>query len=278
MYADLHLHSTVSDGTDSPARLCWLASANGVRAVSITDHDSVEAYRILEGKRLPEDLTLIPGIEISVEADHKMVHILGYYMDISDKKLGDLLDRMSAEKTESTRLNFERAAAGGVFDYEWARVLELNKKRARISGVHVVKAMRHDGYKIPGMGMWEMFKKCFSPADKSYLSVFTVGAYEAIDAIKSAGGVSALAHPGLLEDDGVITDLVSHGLMGLEVFHPTHSEAQVSKYLQAAEKEKLYVVGGTDWHGGNNYREMHFGMYGLEHEGYEILKRGQVSL
>jgi len=271
MYADLHLHSTVSDGTDSPAKLCWLAQENGVKVISLTDHDSVEAYKILETKRLPDDVKLLPGMEISVEIGHKMVHILGYYINIYNNRLEELLAKMSAEKTESTRLNFERAVSDGIFEYKWERVLEFNKKRPRISGVHVVKAMRYDGYKIPGMGMWEMFKKCFFPVDKEYLSVFTVGAYEAIDIIKAAGGVPSLAHPGLLECDGIVYDLIEHGLCGLEVYHPTHTEEQVLKYTRLAEEKNLYVTGGTDWHGGNNYREMHFGMYGLEHDGYKIL-------
>jgi len=256
--------------------LIELAKTNNVRVISITDHDSVGAYKILRNERIPEDIELITGIEISVEGNHKMIHILGYYIDIFDRRLECLLTKMSIEKTESTQLNFENAVSKGVFSYEWERVLELNPSQPRIVGVHVVKAMETDGCNVPGMDIWDMFRKYFLPTSMDYICASTVGAYEAIDAIKAADGVSVLAHPGFLGDDNIVFDLISRGLQGLEVYHRVHSEEETAKYLHIAKKEKLYITGGTDWHGKNNAGDMaHIGICGLTDENYEILKLKQ---
>lgn len=271
MYADLHLHSVYSDGTDTPVELTEYAKTNNVRVISITDHDSINAYKILSNEKIPENIKIIPGIEISVESNHNMIHILGYYIDIFDKQLENLLTKMSAEKTESTRLNFENAVSKGVFSYEWKRVLELNAERERISGVHIVKAMEADRYNIPGMGLWDIFYKYFWPTNTDYICVSTTDMYKAINVIKSAGGVSVIAHPGCLGDDNIVFYLISHGVEGLEVYHPDHSKETSLKYLKIAEKENLYITGGTDWHGKTDTRS--FGMYGLKNNNYKILNR-----
>jgi len=275
MYADLHLHSVYSDGTDTPLELIELAQQNNVRVISITDHDSVAAYKILSNEKIPEDIELIPGIEISVEIDHNMVHILGYYINIYDKGLENLLTKMSAEKNESTRLNFERAVSNDIFSYDWDRVLELNSTRPRISGIHVVKAMETDGYNIPGMDLWDIFYKYFWPTDKNYICASTVSTYEAIEVIKSAGGISVIAHPYCLGDDNIVFDLISHGIQGLEVYHPEHSEEINLKYLNIAQKENLYISGGSDWHGKNLDLKRPFASTGLADKNYKILNLNQ---
>jgi len=278
MYADLHLHTNCSDGTDTPSELIELAIKNNVRVISITDHDSVNAYKLLLDEKIPEYIELITGIELSFEINHNMLHILGYYIDIFDKGLESLLLKMSAEKTESTRLNFENAILKGIFSYEWERVLELNSNQQRISGVHVVKAMEIDCYNIPGMSLWDMFRKYFWPANDDYICASTVNAYEGIGVIKSAGGISIIAHPGCLGDDNIVLDLISHGVGGLEVYHPAHSEEESLRYLNIAEKENLFISGGTDWHGKNNDANVtHFGMRGLADENYKILRQKKIE-
>ena len=273
MYADLHLHSMCSDGTDTPLELIKLAKKNDVQVISITDHDSIAAYKMLSNEQIPKDIELITGAEISVESNHNMIHILGYYIDIFDKRFENLLAKMAVEKTENTRLNFENAVSKNIFSYDWKRVLELNADQPRISGVHVVKAMRIDGYN-PGMDLWDMFHKYFFPTNIDYISISTIGAYEAIDVIKTVGGISVIAHPVWVYDN-VVLDLISYGAQGLEVYHPDHSEEQISKYLRIAKEKNLYISGGTDWHGKNNGANVtHFAMCGLADENYEILKVG----
>ena len=271
MFADLHMHSTYSDGTDTPLELCCHAKRHGVRVISITDHDSVGGQKALLAQQIPQNVDVIPGIEISTEIGHKMIHILGYHIDLFDSGLEQFLAVISAEKTESTRLNFENACAKKVFSYEWPRVLEHNAGQPRIGGIHVVKAMEIDGYGIPGMEYREMFKKVFWPASDDYISVQTIGAYDAIDFVKKIGGIPIIAHPKYFDCDDTLYDLIRHGAQGLEVFHPTHTDDDTAKYLKIANDRKLYVTGGSDWHGGNSVRGRKFAMTGLASCAYPIL-------
>jgi len=272
MYADLHLHSTYSDGKDTPRELYNLAKNQDIKVVSITDHDTVNGQKAWLAEQIPRDIKIIPGIEISTEINHKMLHILGYYINIFDERLEQFIDAISAEKTETTRLNFENACANNVFSYKWERVLELNEGQPRVSGVHVVKAMETDGYKIPGVDLWDIFYKYFWPENANYISHQTFTGYDAVDIIKAVGGVPVIAHPKSIENDNIVMDLIRHGAQGIEVYHPTHSDEDIKKYLQMAETEKLYVTGGTDWHGEGVISEItHFGMCGLIDDKYPIL-------
>ena len=117
MFADLHLHSTFSDGTDMPLELCNLAKDHNIQVISITDHDTVNGQKALINEKIPCDVKIIPGIEISTEVNHKMLHILGYYIHMFDKRLEKFINDVSIEKTETTRLNFEKAHNENVFSY-----------------------------------------------------------------------------------------------------------------------------------------------------------------
>ncbi|GHU36764.1 phosphatase [Clostridia bacterium] len=273
MYADLHLHTTFSDGSDTPAEMFGLAAQSGVTVISITDHDSVAAYGTLPDEGSRYGIKLISGTEISVYSNKKPIHILGYYINPFASILNELIVKMSAEATESTRINFNRVLSLGVFDYSWNRVLDLFPAQPRISGVRIVKALETDGIQIPGMKLWDMFHKYFWPMNDDYVDVFTTTPANAIDAIKAAGGIPAIAHPGAIGDDRIVADLILSGLQGIEAYHPIHSEEETAKYISMAETNGMFITGGTDWHGANNGTNItHFAMCGLNHSDYAILK------
>ena len=272
MFADLHLHSTYSDGIDTPLELLRLAEEHNIKVISITDHDSVNGQKALSEIKIPEDIEIITGVEISILENRKMLHILGYYIDIYDKNLENFIKNISVEATESTRLNFEKANNDGIFSYEWERVLELNPSQPRIGGTYVVTAMSIDGYEVPGIGLWELFYKCFWPENDDYISTHTYTGYDAIDIIKTAGGIPVIAHPKSIGDDDIVLDLIRYGAQGLEVYHPMHNSEDTAKYLQMAMDKKLYISGGSDWHGQNSLAGRTIGSTGLEHENYELLK------
>ena len=273
MFADLHLHSIFSDGTDTPRELCDLALDHGVLVISITDHDAVGGVAQLLREPPPEGVSLIPGIEISTIYRYKMLHVLGYYIDIADRGLVRFMDEASQAKTESTRLNFERAREQGVFSYEWERVLAHNAGQQRISGVHVVGAMEADGYEVPGMGRWDMFRRYFWPERPDYLSCETFDGHDAIDAIAAAGGVPVIAHPKSIGDDDTVLELVRYGAQGIEVYHPSHTVEETARYLHMAEQLGVYISGGSDWHGRNSEaRGTSFAGTGLPDGDYPLLK------
>jgi len=275
MYADLHNHTVYSDGTDTPLALCRRAAEYGLRVISITDHDSIGAYAELNGTPRPLPVDIIPGVEISVEIDHVMIHILGYFIDVNDLGLIDLLARMAADKTESSRLNFERAKELGLFDYEWSHVISHYPGKARIGGVCTARAIEAAGIEVHGMSHMEMCSKVFMPSNPDYISVSTVTARNTIESILNAGGVPVIAHPGSLGDDKLVMDLIRQGLRGIEAFHPAHNDNDARRYLRMARDNGLYITGGTDWHGGNNAGNRAFASHGLEDDSYGVLRHGK---
>ena len=269
MFADLHLHSVYSDGTDTPDELVMLAKNNGVQVISIADHDTVAAYNNVQHDA---EVRIIPAIEVSTVLGHSYLHILGYYIDTRSDALAEYIQKVSTEKTENTRINFENAVKQGCFRYKWERVLELNTSQPRISGVHVVRAMEKDNFIINGMGLWDMFYKYFRAESADFIPTETTTAYDAIDIIKKVNGIPIIAHPKSAENDAIIGALIRYGAQGLEVYHPIHTEDDVKKYRQLAEVNHLYISGGTDWHGKSNGAEItHFGMCGLDSSEYPIL-------
>jgi len=271
VFADLHLHSIYSDGTDTPDELVFLSAKHGISVISIADHDTVSGYAHISDTKTT-NVTIIPAIEISTILGHNYLHILGYYINTDSQELAAYILKVSAEKTENTRINFENAVCQGCFRYDWERVLALHKDHPRISGVHVVYSMQKDGYVIDGMNLWNMFHKYFWAESPYFIPTETATAYDAIDIIKKVGGIPIIAHPKSIGNDDTVVDLLRYGAQGLEVFHPVHTKDDVTKYQQLAEAENVYISGGTDWHGKNNGAEVtHFGMCGLDSDKYPIL-------
>lgn len=273
MYADLHLHSTFSDGTDTPIELLKMAEESNIKVIAISDHDSVEGVKTINNSNLNIDVRLIPAIEISTIFNHRYMHILGYYINIYSDDLASFITKISAEKTENTRINFQNAKERCRLSYEWDRVVELNRDQPRISGVHVVKAMEHDKIQLQGMSLWEMFKKYFRAESPYFIETEKMTAYDAINIINKVNGIPVIGHPKSIGDDSIVLDLIDYGARGIEVFHPIHSKEERKKYDQIAKDKKLYITGGSDWHGKNSDPEIaHIGICGLTHDGYEILQ------
>lgn len=274
MYADLHVHSTYSDGTDTPAELLGMASAAGIRVLAISDHDTVEGTKAAQALQ-KTDVRLIPALEISTIANRRYAHILGYYIDVNSPALADYIVRASAEKTENTRINFEAAVADGCVDGDWQRVLELNPGQPRLSGVHVVHAMELGGCALRGITRREMFWKYFRPEGDRFAQTETTTVRDAIDVIHEAGGVPVIAHPKLVGDDAMVLEMIRCGARGIEARYPLHTAEEVLKYEEMAREYKLFVTGGSDWHGKNSAPAItHMGIAGLPDENYEILGIG----
>ena len=271
MFADLHLHSIYSDGTDTPDELISLAAKHGINVISIADHDSITAYDNITNTS-DSSVKIIPAVEISIILKHSYLHMLGYHINVHSEALAAYIQKVSDEKTENTRINFENAVELGCFNYDWKRVLELNKNQPRISGVHVVKAMQEDKYNVSGMGLWDMFHKYFWAESSVFIPTETATAYDAIDIILKAGGVPVIAHPKSVRNDDVVLELIEYGAKGLEVFHPKHTTDDIAKYRTIANDKGLFITGGTDWHGLNNGTEVsHFGMCGIESNEFPFL-------
>jgi 3',5'-nucleoside bisphosphate phosphatase len=270
MYADLHIHTCFSDGTDSPTDVLGLSKKNGLSVVAITDHDTVDGVKdAAEADHL--GVALIPAIEISTMYSRRFMHILGYYVDIHNSSLAQYIREASADKTENTQINFERAVSQGAFDYSWERVVASNPSQIRLSGVHVANSMERDGVLCNGLTYREMFWEYFRPEGAEFIATEKFTPQDALNIIKTAGGVSVIAHPKLVENDDAVLELIRCGVEGIEVYYPLHSAGETQKYLRMAQEHGLLVTGGSDWHGKNSAPEVtHMGVTGLDNGAYGI--------
>lgn len=249
-YADLHLHTTASDGTLTPRQMVQSAKEVGLSAIAITDHDSVKGItEALEaGKEM--DLEVIPGIELSTLNGKKEVHILGYYIDPPYKNLTEVLAQMiHARDTRAVRMVQNLNELG--VDISLDRVREISGSDF-IGRPHIARAMLEKGY-IKEQA--EAFTTDYiGSGGRAYVERFKITPDYAIQLIHEAGGVAVLAHPGYLGDRGALgeDDIVQYvgcGLDGVEVYYSRHNNEQVALYKQIAMKYNVIITGGSDSHG-----------------------------
>lgn len=242
--ADLHSHTTASDGSLTPAELVAEALRVGLGAVGICDHDSVDGVDPARSAAAGTGLLVVPGVEINTTYDSLEVHVLGYYIRPADPDLAELLARLRHERQNRVRRIVQRLEQAG-FPVRLERVLELSGEGA-VGRPHVARALVEAGY---AASEGEAFANLLVPGKPGYVERYKVTPREAVQAILAAGGVPVLAHPGLVGRDELISDLAVAGLMGLEVYHTDHSPEQSHRYLALARRHGLLVTGGSDYHG-----------------------------
>lgn len=240
---DLHAHTTFSDGDLAPDALVRRALARGISALSITDHDSIEALplaRVAAGSALE----LIPGIEISTSQTGLDLHILGYYIDVGNRELGSRLARFRDERTERMQLMIERLHELGI-PVEAEEVFG-NAGHGVVGRPHLAEVLVRAGH---AENADDAFRRLLGSRGLAFVPRPAFPASEAIALIREAGGVPVLAHPGPGLVDSVVEGLAASGLAGLEVWHPQHGSLTVRRYHALAERLGLIETGGSDFHG-----------------------------
>ncbi|MGH2347935.1 MAG: PHP domain-containing protein [bacterium] len=245
MRIDLHTHTMASDGLLEAPALIAEAAAHGVRLLAVTDHDttgSVEA-----ALRAGEDagIEVWPAVELSCDVDAGEVHVLGYFVDYRLGWFQALLGRLREGRLHRAERMVERLTELGA-PVEFARVEALAAGGA-IGRPHVARALVEAGRV---RDVTEAFERYIGRNGPAYVERLKVTPADAVAIIRAAGGLAVLAHPGWAQRDGLIPDLVSSGLDGIEVYYPDHSPALVEHYADLAARYGLLMTGGTDFHGG----------------------------
>jgi predicted metal-dependent phosphoesterase TrpH len=266
MFADLHMHSYYSDGTNSPKELVEMAKRNGVRTIALSDHDTLGGIREAQEAAITEGIKVIPAVEISTSIDGVRIHILGYNIDCMNHNLDKYLKGMSAARTENTRGILEKLNIMKLLDYSWDDVLRRIPYKTWISSLDVFDAMRLDGYFQQRSEWKDFYYKFFSKNSAAYLNLEGFTSKSAIEIILEAGGVPVVAHPKLIGDDSQLDKLVHYGLRGIEIYYPAHSEGEVLKYNEYAKRNSLIATGGTDWHGDFTEWNAKLGDFGIDEE------------
>ena len=244
-YADLHVHTKASDSTFSVEEVLELAKASGLQAVGITDHDTMEAIEPALAAAPSYGVEVIPGVELSAEEGKYEIHILGYFIDWKNKKFKQKLDELKANRLERAKLIIEKLSALNI-NLKLEDVLALTETYTAVGRLHIARALRLAGFvkDVP-----EAFRMYLGQNGPAYVKKMFLSPGEASDMIKEAGGISVLAHPGILNNYDIVESVIKAGIMGIEVYHSEHSTATVEKLKALTEKYKLLVTGGSDDHG-----------------------------
>jgi predicted metal-dependent phosphoesterase TrpH len=243
--ADLHLHTTASDGRLEPSGIVGLAAKVGLDVIAITDHDTVDGVPLaLAAAQAFPSLTVIPGVEINTDVPRGEVHVLGYFIDFTDRKLADNLQRLRDSRRERAQKMITRLSSLGV-DIEWRRVKEL-AQGGSVCRPHVALALLEKGYVSSEK---EAFDRYIGHDGPAYVERMKLLPVEAVKLIIDAQGLPVLAHPADIDGlDELVARLKAAGLMGIEVYYRDYGSDVIGRLLRIAEQYGLVATGGTDYH------------------------------
>ncbi|MCG8634836.1 MAG: ribonuclease III [Desulfobacterales bacterium] len=252
---DLHIHSTASDGSLSPRQVLELAQKNGIRAIALTDHDSIAGIKEILTAIHSFPLEFITGVEISCDPPEAYrflgsVHMLGYGFSIYDRRLNRVLGR-AVEEREKRNPRIIRKLNDLGFDISMAEV-EERFGADQTGRPHIAELLVEKGYAASFREAFDLYLGKNKPA---YVDKYKIPCGDAIRMILDAGGLPVLAHPGLLdfgaagELEDFIDLLVRDGLQGVEVFYTDHDQGQVDALAGIAKEKNLLTTGGSDFHG-----------------------------
>ena len=244
---DLHVHTTASDSTASPAEAVRLAKEAGLSAIAITDHDTVSGYAEAAEAGEKYGVEVVPGIEISTKYG-RAVHILGYYIDPDSDKLAPVLEWVVHDRDERNRKMAELMAADGLpVSYE-----EMHRRFGAVIGrPHFAEVLVELGL---AKDVRDAFDRYVEKGQKYYLPRNFLSIERSIEIICQAGGVAVLAHPFQYKlDDAGLRELIEHcmesGLRGMECRYSGYSREQCKYLGHLAEEYGLIKTGGSDFHG-----------------------------
>ena len=243
-FADLHLHTNFSDGTYTPEKLAAEAKRHDLKAVALTDHDTVEGCARMAVACAALGIEFIPASEFTAELGEEEIHLLGYFLDTNNPKLLQELAKFQEVRQQRIRQMVERINDHGI-PLRADDVFTLANCRSP-GRPHVARAMVQEGFCA---GMDEAFDRFLKKGKPAWVPKCKMSASEAIDLIHSAGGIAVLAHPALNNCDDLIPMLADCGIDGLECYHTKHQWAVAEHYVRMAEQSNLLVTGGSDCHG-----------------------------
>lgn len=249
MRADLHSHSTASDGSLPPAEVMARARAAGLDAIALTDHDTTAGHA--EARRsLPPGLTLVPGVELSCRRDGASLHLLGYLFDPAEPQLAAECAKLRQARVHRAQATVQRLAELGA-PLTWAQV-------QAVAGGSVV-GRPHIAQAMVAAGIVASRDEAFGPlwlgaGGRAHVARYALDPVRAVGLVHAAGGVTVLAHPGAARrgpvvPDGYLAVLAAAGLTGIEVSHPDHDDRERLRLATVAGKLGLVASGGSDDHG-----------------------------
>jgi hypothetical protein len=249
-FVDLHIHSTASDGSLTPRELVAHARAQGMQAVALTDHDTIDGLEEALAAGAELGLEVIPGVEISAHHAPGSMHILGYFINHRNGRLDQQLQVLKQARADRNPQIIAKLKKLGLA-ISLAEVEDVSGG-GQVGRPHIAQVLQQKGYVAT---FQEAFEKYLGNHGPAYVSKFRFPPRDAIAMITAAGGVASLAHPFTLEYSSpghlkmTLQQLQEWGLAALEVYYPEHPPERQALYSRLARELGLLMTGGSDFHG-----------------------------
>lgn len=244
MPIELHCHSTASDGDCTPTELVDRAVALGLTTLALTDHDSVDG--VAEAVRAAEQFSLrvVPGVELSCHYEGEEVHLLGYFFEYRDPDFLELLQNMKEERRQRVRRVLEKLEKLGVsISFE---SVEQEATGEAIGRPHIARALVTAG-QVETVA--QAFDKYIGNSGPAYVGRSLLSLEQGIEAIRRAGGVSVIAHPGVYNNWSKVERMLQLPVDGLETWHPSHKKSERKRAKRLGGRYNKILTGGSDFHG-----------------------------
>jgi predicted metal-dependent phosphoesterase TrpH len=242
---DLHIHSTASDGSLPPASVVDAARAGGLHIIALADHDTIAGVAPAQQAGYGF-IHVIPAIELSTHHNSAELHMLGYFVDLTNPALVQYGERASSARALRMQEMIERLGEVGI-RIEFDEVLAAaGPHRQSLGRPHLARAMLQRGYVS---NVSDAFDRYIGDACPAFVPTRLISPAEAIGLIHAALGVAVWAHP---RPDQLATELpqfIEWGLDGVECYRPRVPHAEAERMVNLARDARLLVTGGSDWHG-----------------------------
>lgn len=239
--ADLHCHTTCSDGSKTPEQIVALAKEIGLSGLAITDHDTIDAYQTAIRAARLKNLSLISGVEISSTYKNINVDILAYSFALENSKIQEFCERHRLSRKERNISILKLLSDNKMYITEE----EIPRLSLPSTGrPHMAKILLKKGYVSSYQEAFDLYlaegKKCYVPGES-----FTIE--ETIETIHASNGFAVIAHPYIIKNPSIIPELFQHPFDGVECFYGLHKPNE--EWIKIAEKKNWLITGGSDFHG-----------------------------
>lgn len=251
MLVDFHMHSTFSDGVETPQSLLQHAMEHNISIMALTDHDEIDGIDELLSQ--PSIVKIITGCEFSGHYKGKDIHILGYNFDRRHRELCEFIDFFKNKRKSRIIEIINRCNEHG-YHISFEELQKLYPHTKAYGRPHVAQLLINHGY---ATDVQTVFSTILSSKSPCYVPKVKLSVPEIIDIIHNANGLAIMAHPKLINNDTYVEELLEFDFDGVEVYHSKHTKDDIDKYLTLANQRSLVVTGGSDYHGIPN-RYPHF--------------------
>jgi 3',5'-nucleoside bisphosphate phosphatase len=244
--ADLHCHTTCSDGTYTPEHLVKLAKEKGLSGLSITDHDTIDAYDIAMPMSQQLGIEMIPGVEFSAIFQRMSVHVLGYAYSLTSQAIKKFCQRHIERRKKRNALILKLLANHKMVITEEELYSDSIKNPHTVGRPHIAKAMINKGYV---QNINEAFKKFIGDGKCCFSAGESFSVQETIDVIHEGGGLAIIAHPHLIDNSNIFQQLTKLKFDGIECFYSRFPAEKQYRWVEVAKKKGWLITGGSDFHG-----------------------------